>query len=156
MKTKKVPQKKFWRHKNGGLGEEEWERKPLKKRWIIVIFMTSHWATFFVFPKIPVLLEHYPIPNQSPHSPLNQSPHSPLNRKTVYFRCSIKVTDYSANSSLSNFWHVLNIILVRRWTLCYSYTKVIGCVCLYIFYGMKMDPHKEIKSSQKISLDFFL
>ena len=32
LKTKKVPQ---WRHKNEGWAEEEWERKPLKKRWII-------------------------------------------------------------------------------------------------------------------------
>ena len=37
-KTKKVHQKKFWRHKNERLGEEEWERKLLKNRWIIPHF----------------------------------------------------------------------------------------------------------------------
>ena len=30
--------KKFWRHKNEKWGEEEWERKSLKKRWIIPQF----------------------------------------------------------------------------------------------------------------------
>ena len=32
--------KKFWRHKNEGWGE--YERQPVKKRWIIFICMTSH------------------------------------------------------------------------------------------------------------------
>ncbi len=30
VEDKESPSKKFWRHKNEGWGEEEWERKPLK------------------------------------------------------------------------------------------------------------------------------
>ena len=38
MEMKKVAQKKSWRHKNEGWGEEDWERKLLKRRWIIPHF----------------------------------------------------------------------------------------------------------------------
>ena len=48
-KTKKVHQKKFWRHKNERLGEEEWERKLLKNRWIIPHFCD---VTFWFFDRL--------------------------------------------------------------------------------------------------------
>ena len=48
---RKSLKKNFWRHKNKGWGEEEWERKPLKKGWIIPHFYdVTCWlfkATFF-------------------------------------------------------------------------------------------------------------